>query len=120
VENREKKAMIAAFRNQKCPDAKTKRVGHSAFKLGREGKCVRLIGVHPQDTGDAMSRASMVGMPPAAQARALTPILRITMNVAPVQRSQLETMTFQNGIIVAGMTRDLPSCARREGAGAGA
>jgi hypothetical protein len=103
VENREKKAMSAAFRNQKCPDAKTKRVGHSAFKLGREGKCVTLIGVHPQDTGDARSRVNAVGKLPIAQMMGADFILRSTINVELERSSRTKVMAFRRGITATDM-----------------
>lgn len=112
--------MIAAFRNQKCPDAKTKRVGHSAFKLGREGKCVTLIGVHPQDTGDARGPVKAVGKPSIAQVMGAKFILRLTINVVLGRSSRTKIMSFRNGIAATGMTRNLPTRKRREGAGAGA
>ena len=112
--------MIAVFFNQKCRVTKTKPVGHSSLKFGREGKCVRLIRVDPQDTGDARSPVNAVDMLPIAQAMGAKFILRLTINVVPGRSSRTKIMAFRHGITATGMTRNLPTRKRCEGAGAGA
>ena len=111
--------MTAVFLNQQCRVAKTKPVGHSTFKFGREGKCVRLICVDPQDTGDARSPVNPVDMLPIAQVMGEKFIRRLTINVVLERSSRTKIMAFRRGITASGMMRNLPSCAHRESAGVG-
>ncbi len=111
--------MNAVFLNQKCRVAKTKCVGHFAFRFGREGKCVRLIGIHPQDTGDARSAVNTVDMLAIAQVMGAKFILRLTINVVFERYSRTKIMAFQRRITAAGIMPRSPTSKNGKGAGTG-
>lgn len=95
--------MSGAFLNQRRCVAKTKRVGHAAFKFGREGKCVTLICVHLQDSGDARSPVKAVGKPSISQVMGANFIRQLTISSVLRRSSRTKIMGFRRGITATEM-----------------